>query len=443
MRKSTAAAAGSAVLGLTLLLAMQPASAAKPIKPPPPPPASAPKNIVYVIVDGFGPAQVDLARRMNGGTLNLTNRIPWSVKTTIDSTSLEGTTDSAAGGTALASGVETLNGWVGMVPTSGGGAASVETMLERAESTGMATGLISDSYITDATPAAFAAHVTDRGETETIAEQMADQGIEYLFGGGLRQGNVGPLLGDPSVTYAKNRTEMQSYAASGAKGPVYGLFGSWNMSYNLDRDDEGVTRTEPTLPEMTTAGLDVLSRDSDGFFLMVEAGLVDWAGHARDAGSLGSEMIEGDAAVRAAWDWLNAKGIANETLVVVTGDHETGGMALSSQTNITALKAQKATTEFMWGKISAGASVAGTLKTYTGITATQQEIATVNSCGEHGISDVLAKRWGVTWNGTCTQEGDHTDVPVPLYAVGPGAAALGGTFYDNEVVGTTLLGYVS
>ena len=117
-------------------------------------------------------------------------------------------------------------------------------------------------------------------------------------------------------------------------------------------------------------------------------------------------------------------------------------MALSSQTNIAALKAQKATTEFMWGQISMGATVAGTLKKYTGITPTKSELSTVRTCGEHGISDVLADRWGVSWNGTCTDEGDHTDVPVPVFAHGPGSGALEGEFYDNEVVGSTLLTFV-
>ncbi|HEX5016926.1 MAG TPA: alkaline phosphatase [Actinomycetes bacterium] len=442
MRKLAAAVVGATAISLCAVSTLQPASAAPPPKPTTTS-AETPKNIIYVIVDGFGPAQLELGRRMNGGTLNITNRIDWDVETSIDSSSLEGVTDSAAGATALASGAETLNGWVGTVPTSNGGVAAVETVLERAEASGMATGLISDSYITDATPAAFAAHVSDRGENSAIAQQMSEHGIEYIFGGGLRQGSVGPLLAQPGVTIVKNRNDMLKYAASGKAGPVYGLFGSWNMAFNLDRDDEGVTRKEPTLPEMTTAGLDVLSHDSDGFFLMVEQGLVDWAGHARDGGSLGSEMIEGDEVVKAALDWVKAEGIADETLIVLTGDHETGGLVLSPNTNIAALKAQKATTEYMWGAISHGASIASTLKQYTGITATSQEVNTVRNCGEHGISDVLAKRWNLTWNNTCKGEGDHTGTPVPLFALGPGADALQGTFYDNEVVGLTLIDYAS
>jgi len=437
MPRFAAPVIGALAVGLIAVGAVTPASAAK---PPPKPVESTPKNVIYIIVDGFGAAQVELGRRMNGGTLNLTDTVPWTTRATIDSSSLEGVTDSAAGATALASGVETLNGWVGTVPTAAGGVAPVETVLERAEDAGKATGLISDSYITDATPAAFAAHVSDRGENSEIAGQMAAQAIEFIFGGGLRQGSVDPLLNDPDVTYVTNTSGMQSYADSGQDGPVYGLFGSWNMSYNLDRDDEGVTAKEPTLPQMTTAALKVLDDDPNGFFLMVEAGLVDWAGHARDGASLGSEMIEADAAITTAYNWAKTR---SDTLVVVTGDHETGGLKLSSRTDIAALRGQTATTEFMWGKISAGADIATTVKRYTGVTLSKSEVSTVSACGEHGISDVLAARWKLTWNNTCSGEGDHTGVPVPLYAWGPKSKDFAGTFYDNERVGQNLLSYMN
>jgi alkaline phosphatase len=231
---------------------------------------------------------------------------------------------------------------------------------------------------------------------------------------------------------------MDAYAAGDGDGPVYGFFGSWNMAFNLDRDDEGVARTEPTLPQMTSAALNVLSEDPDGFFLMVEGGLVDWAGHARDAASMGDEMIESDAAVKVAYDWAKNR---SDTLIVFTADHETGNFAMSNRTNIAALNRQTATTEYMWGLIKDGAPIAATVERYTGIDPTSAEIATIRRCAEHGISDVLAARWNTSWNGTCTHEGDHTSIHVPVWAWGPGHADFAGAGSENEIVGQALLGY--
>jgi alkaline phosphatase len=189
---------------------------------------------------------------------------------------------------------------------------------------------------------------------------------------------------------------------------------------------------------MPSAALTTLSKDPDGFFLMVEAGLVDWAGHARDGASLASEMIEGDQVLRVAREWAQGR---TDTLIVLTGDHETGGLGVSAKTPYAAMRGQTATTEFMWGRIQAGAPIGSTVSTYTGISPTAAEVRTISTCGEHGISDVLAARWKLSWNGTCTDEGEHTLTPVPLFAWGPRAGDFAGTYYDNERVGTNLLGY--
>jgi alkaline phosphatase len=404
---------------------------ARPPRPPSTP--TVPKNVIVFIVDGMGPEQLALGRAMKGSPL-FVDGIPWQTRGTLDTDSLEGVTDSAAGATALASGVETNNGWLGTVPTADG-FRSVPTVLELAEDRGKATGLVSDSYITDATPAAFAAHVTSRSDAEAIARQMAGQGIEFLFGGGLRQGGVGPLLNQPGVTYADDAQEMQSYTGA---GPIYGFFDSWNMVYNLDREEEGVVGIDPTLPEMTSSALNVLSKDGDGFFLMVEGGLVDWGGHARDAATMGSEMVETDEAVKAAYDWAKGR---SDTLIVFTADHETGDFDMSSRSNIAAINRQSATTEFMHGLIKSGAPIRSTVRTYTGVDPTSAEVATIQRCGEGGISDVLAARWKVSWNGTCTQEGDHTSTFVPVWAWGPGHGDFAGAGSENELVGLKLLRY--
>ncbi|HEX5936086.1 MAG TPA: alkaline phosphatase [Actinomycetota bacterium] len=425
----------AALLAAVTLLAVTAALAGSAVAVPPSSSATTPRNVILFVVDGMGPEQVALGRAMKGSPLSV-DGIPWQTKGTLDTDSLEGVTDSAAGATALASGAETNNGWLGMVPAPGG-SASVPTALEYAEDRGKATGLVTDSYITDATPGAFAAHVTSRSQTREIATQMAAQDVEILLGGGLRQAGVGPLLGLDGVAYVRNAAQVNGYTDG---GPVYGFFDSWNMVYNLDREEEGVVRKDPTLPQMTAAALRTLSQEDDGFFLMVEGGLVDWGGHARDAASMGVEMIETDEAVKVAYNWAKDR---SDTLIVFTADHETGGFGFSAATDLAGLRGQTATTEFMWGRIAGGAGIRSTVQTHTGLALTAAEIATVRTCGEHGISDVLAQRWGLSWNGTCTQEGDHTATPVPVWAWGPGHADFAGISVPNEIVGDNLLAYFS
>src|SRR5688500_12518350 len=144
---------------------------------PTPPPGSAPENVILFIGDGMGPEQVESGRRVKGAPLFI-DGIPWGATGSLNTDSLEGVTDSAAGATALATGYETNNGWLSMIPTEPE-PTSVETVLERAEDRGKATGLFSTGDLPDATAGAFAAHVTDRGEDEEVARQMGEQGIEF------------------------------------------------------------------------------------------------------------------------------------------------------------------------------------------------------------------------------------------------------------------------
>jgi alkaline phosphatase len=424
------------VVGVAVLVAALGASPATAGKPPRP--TAAPKNVILFIGDGMAAEEIELGRRMLGSSLWV-DQIPWGAKGTLATDSLDGVTDSAAGATALASGVETHNSWLGMVPTADGAAVSVETALERAEDRGKATGLISDSYINDATPAGFAAHVTSRGLYREIATQMAAQGIEFLMGGGLGQAQLDPLLGQPGVSYVSSASELDAYVAGGGAGPVYGFFASWSMTYNIDREEEGGL-AEPTLPQMTSAAISTLSGDPDGFFLMVEGGLIDWGGHARDAAMLGREMIELDQAVKVAYDWANGR---SDTLVLVTADHETGALSVNTKTDVAGLNAQTASIDFVWGQISVnGAPVAGTVATYLGITRlSAAERALIDAYGEQGIADVVSARRKVTWGWSAPDEGEHTLTPVPIYALGPKAGDFSGTAYDNERVGQLLLSY--
>jgi len=420
----------AAAAGLVALALIAPTGAAA---------TPAPKNIIVFIGDGMGPKQVEIGRAVKGSNLFI-DGIPWGATGTLNTDSLEGVTDSAAGATALASGCETLNGWESMVPPLPG--TPCQTVLERAELAGKATGLFSTGDLPDATPGAFAAHVSDRGEDEEVAAQMHAHHIEYLLGG-RGGGAVEPLEGQPGVTYVKNLRALQSYAAGTGTGPVYGLMGPQTLAYAIDREEEGAVGKHPTIAQGTQAALDVLADDPQGFFLMVEAGQIDWAGHSRDGGWTAAEVLAFDEAIKAAYDWAKTR---TDTLIVVTADHETGGLGFGSNLDVVAMRKQKASTEWMWGAIRTNptaARVTSVMSTYAGITnLTTAERNLILANKEMGISDVLAARFRVTWAESGTDEGEHTGTPVPIYAWGVGAAGFAGAAYPNERVGTTLKSYV-
>jgi alkaline phosphatase len=393
--------------------------------------------VILFIGDGMGPEQVEIGRLVKGSDLHI-DRIFGEPVGSLNTNSLDGITDSAAGATALATGYGTLNGWAAMIPTLPD-PTPVETVLERAEDRGKATGLATTGDMVNATPASFAAHVTDRGEDEEIAAQMHTQGSEFLLGG-RGGGAVAPLQNQPGVTYVNNVTQLNAYAAGPGAGPMYGLIGAQTLAYAIDREEEGAVGIHPTLADSTRAAIDVLSADPDGFFLMVEAAQIDWAGHSRDGAWTAAEMLAMDEAVKAAYDWASNR---SDTLIVLTADHECCGLTVNGQTNVAGLRGQTASTEWMWGAISHGASIDSTLATYAGITNLKKaERKLIASNKEMGIADVLAARFKVNWLLSGTDEGDHTATPVPIYAWGPKASDFAGTAYPNERVGTSLLSYL-
>jgi alkaline phosphatase len=319
------------------------------------------KNVILLIGDGMGPQQVGLleeyaqhastsvygergtalSRAMDAGEVGISRHGP-----------ADGlVVDSACSASQLASGQPALSESIGL-DTNG---KRVQTVLELAQSNGKATGLVSDTRITHATPAAFAAHVAHRSMENEIAAQMFDARVDVMLSGGLRHwipqsaNKPGPirdavkdrigeliapssrrtddrdLLGEASEAgYAVVHSREALKAADGDR--ILGLFASSGMMDGItySRKIADSDRREPTLREMTEKALEVLSRDEDGFFLMVEGGQIDWAGHANDAGWLLHEMLKFDETVGYVMDWAAQR---EDTLVVVTADHETGGFS--------------------------------------------------------------------------------------------------------------------
>ena len=230
-------------------------------------------------------------------------------------------TDSAAGATAFAAGVKTYNGAIGV----GADTTAVETVLDVAQARGKATGLVATATLTHATPAAFAAHVPDRGMYFAIADQLAAADVDVMIGGGRRYFDPAerPDSVDLLAALAEEATVIDSAAALVALDPS----GVDRLVAFVDEDNPpAAAQRTVTLGEMTRTALSILDRDEDGFFLMVEGAQIDWRGHENaPLNAVIAELFDLDGAVRAALDYQQE---APNTLVLVTADHETGGLAL-------------------------------------------------------------------------------------------------------------------
>ena len=321
------------------------------------------KNLIIYIGDGMGPEAVGLLNAY--AKYAETSIYAPDRKTALEQAMAAGTlglvyhdaadnlvTDSAASATQMASGRRALLEAVG-IDRHGD---PVETVLDKAQALGKSVGLVSDTRLTHATPACFAAHVPSRGQENDIAVQLIDKKIDVMLSGGLRHflpATVDKLpperlaglrnrFGD-TVSMASKRTDERDLLAE-AKTAGYrtiysldelkqatsakrllGLFALSGMPYRIDtvqKPDPAI----PTLTEMTETALTVLSRNPEGFFLMVESGIIDWVEHDNDAGSLLHEMIRFDEALRALLNFVSDR---SDTLLIVTADHDTGGFGFS------------------------------------------------------------------------------------------------------------------
>jgi alkaline phosphatase len=230
-------------------------------------------------------------------------------------------TDSAAGATAYAAGVRTYNGAIGVGPDS----LPVPTVLEAARDQGWATGIVSTSSVTHATPASFVAHAPSRSQEYDIAKDIVASGVDVFLGGGASwfAGATRPDSVNLLETVRSTHTLVTSAAELAAVDMasttrLAGLFGENQMPAAAERT--------PTLPDMTRAALSVLAKDPDGLFLMVEGSQPDWRGHdSAPIEDVTREVLDFDAAIGAVLDFADAH---PGTLVLVLADHETGGLAI-------------------------------------------------------------------------------------------------------------------
>jgi alkaline phosphatase len=382
------------------------------------------KNVILFIGDGMGQAHRfagQLLAAGRGGRLAM-DRLPHLGQmgtTSVDPESF--VTDSAAAATALATGVKTINGAVAIDPD---GRERV-TILELAKAAGRSVGLVSTCQITDATPAAFAAHVPHRADQSEVARQYIERTrVDVILGGGAahwypageplpptlcwdrpwrgtgisgdlvaRARNIGyELVTDPAELRAAVIRRDRDHCT-----PILGLFAG--QEFFVQRAEGlGAAYTPPvSLADMTAAAIDVLGRNPEGFFLMVEESAIDRMAHRNNAPLTLKGVLELDRAVQVALAYADRAG---DTLVIVTADHECGGLAIAGSLD-------------QPYPYEPGGGLLDTLL-----------------AGEDGPFPVADSNYGFVLGWATT---GHTSAPVPVTASGPGAERLTGSFENTHL----------
>lgn len=316
------------------------------------------KYVFYFIGDGMGLNQVNTTEMYLGekqgriGTepLCFASFLVAGMATSYSATN--SITDSSAGGTALATGVKTYNGAIGVDANK----ERVMSVAERAKRAGKKVGVTTSVSIDHATPAAFYGHQPDRSMYYEIALQLPEAGFDFYAGSGFLKPartfdkkdapSIYPIFEQAGYTIARGLDEYKAKADDAGKMILMQKEGanSSSLPYAIDRREGDLT-----LAQITESAIDFLSRDNKkGFFLMVEGGKIDWACHSNDPATMVKEVIDMDNAVRVAYEFY--KKHPKETLIVITADHETGGLALGNSNytlNLKSLDCQKQSVDLL------------------------------------------------------------------------------------------------
>ena len=298
--------------------------------------ARAPKNIIILLGDGAAATQWELGRY----TSRVLRNKPFAITDVIFREGNVGllavhsadsfVTDSAAAATALSTGYKTTNGMAGVTPDG----KAVRTVMEAAKASGKRIGLITTAAVHDASPTAFAVHAASRRDGQSIIDQYLALEPDVLMGGGrdffLPKGKGGGKRTDGrdmlAAFAAKGYQVVQDPAAlRSASGPkLLALFSDEDLDLEIDRDP----KDEPSTAEMTAAAIRILSANSpNGFVLFVENENTDTAGHRNDAAALIQALWAIDDAAQVALEFRRRA--PDDTLILVTGDHETGGLSVT------------------------------------------------------------------------------------------------------------------
>ena len=445
---------------------------------------ASPKYVFMFIGDGMSSPQVNSAQVFNGcnesGLIDLkeltfTQFPVVGIQYTQDATSFA--PDSASTATSLSSGFKTHSGVIGMgIDKTTKGTTIAEMLRDK----GWKIGIVSTVTINHATPAAYYAHVASRNDYYEIGLQMAASDFDYFGGGSVNQADNGDksiyeVLEDNGYLVTNDRDTILSLNSDSGKVYAYSpvLQDDGAMMYALDAEDDQLQ-----LKDFVRKGIDVLDNET-GFFMMVESGKIDWAGHANDALANIYDTLAFDEAIQVAVEF--AKQHPDETLIVVTGDHETGGMtigyaATGYDTAFDILRNQKcsfvAFDEMVAERIAAGdfsfdvlmdmvkenfgLVSPGESAEVEALVMNDYEYARLQKAYDDAMSGnvdgyeesllyggynpisvtlthIINNKAGIGWTSYA-----HTGLPVPVYAYGEGAEAFIGS-YDNTQVALRLM----
>ncbi|WP_282677369.1 alkaline phosphatase [Serratia marcescens] len=398
---------------------------------------TAAKNIILMIGDGMGTSYLSALRYyQNANSLTTTTTIFDSMGVGMIRTIPSGKfkiTDSAAGGTALATGEKTVNGRIGIATDM----RPLESILKIAKIKGMRTGVVVTSSITDATPASFITTNESRNNHYEIAHSyieaaMGNQPIfDVLLGGGRKYFEKNQII----KTKLKNNkhfhyTNMFSELNIDDSRPEIGVFSENGLPFAIDN-------RKPSLSAMTNYALQKLENE-DGFFLLVESSQIDWCGHMNDIVCAVNEMKDFAETVKLVKQFVNEHA---DSLVVITADHSTGGLTIGSERgkywNPSVIDKIHASGDKISKEIISSKNVTATWLKYSDISLNEQQLAEIKAYKQQK-DQVKLRRYlnhlvSLTTNTGWTTE-SHTGEDVPVFAYGEDAPAFHG-FYDNTEIG--------
>lgn len=439
------------------------------------------KYIFYFIGDGMGANQVLGAEMYRsavqgeplGRVQTLMTSFPYSGSASSHSAS-NGITDSAAAGTCLATGKKTKNGMLGMGPDS----TRLTTIAEELKAEGWGIGIMTTVAIDHATPAAFYAHVVKRSKYYEIGKQLSESGFDFFGGAGFHhpQGkkdhepvNLYRLAEERGYTVVHGMEELSEIPESRytdiskmilvQKDDDQGAKHGSNLPYAIDRKEGDLS-----LRQIVSTAIPFLAARHERFFMMVEGGMIDYACHGDDAATAFGEVWDMDEAMREAYAFYEQH--PDETLIIVTADHETGGLTLGNSDytlHLDALQHQQCSAWVLsdlfvqlfkdkkkvswddvkeiyreqlgfWDKVEIRADEERALKTlYKNTRAkkshdTKTLYKTINAMGDAGIA-LLNKKAHIGWTTRA-----HTAHVVPIYAIGAGAEVFSGWHDNTEIV---------
>jgi alkaline phosphatase len=299
------------------------------------------KNIIVMVPDGMSINGVTLSRWYKAYDAKTGNidanaalamdelasglvRTYWS-----DGKTTGAITDSAPAATAYASGIKTNDKYLGVTPES----TPVATVLEAAKLIGKSTGIVVTCQVQHATPAAWTSHYNDRSKYDIIGEQQAYNGIDVMLGGGAKYlaspyrkdfENIINEIKSMDYSYVTTKDEMNEVTG----GKIWGMFEypeNPDAAMAYDMDIKETAPQQPSLADMTKKALELLSKNEEGFFLMVEGSKIDWAAHANDPIGLISDILAFDDAVKVALDFAKQR---QDTMLLVMTDHGNGGITI-------------------------------------------------------------------------------------------------------------------